>query len=375
MPRILVVRGPEADFRPERWIVDQVVAALRTQTDLEIKDIQLTADFQQLDDQKLFYDDKTMFENYSKTLEVMRDVQEGDVIFLGDAWNPVIPALRFYAFTVFGRSDAIKIAGIFHSSVETEGDFFYESGAWGRQMEAAVVAALDYVFVATPYGIKTVMENSSVSAKDRDKIKADGLPLTASLLNPKYANIPKTPDTFVFAHRWAEDKRPDMFTELCAEYREQFTPEARFIVLHPSPISSTCPYYENAVSAGVEFKFCGDRESYLNEISKAEVVVSTATLETFGYAIIEGVQTGAMPFVPNKACYPYMYKPEYIFNDAADVSEIAKSLRTALTNHRANNPSGEGKRFLDSLLPDMRRTVHNSQHIIAARLIDLTEDL
>jgi len=54
-------------------------------------------------------------------------------------------------------------------------------------------------------------------------------------------------------------------------------------------------------------------EEYKERIKGANVILSTAKHETFGYGIMEAVSRGAFPLVPNRACYPEIYSREFFY--------------------------------------------------------------
>lgn len=310
MPKVIVVRSPEADFRPEKWIANHVVKYLQDNK-IPIFEVKIMEDFKTLDSQSMFYDNNTMTDNYGlSVLEVCKQVEDGDVIYFNDGWNPAIPLLKSHLF--FCGMKNVKLIGLFHSSVETPGDLFYEGGTWIRSLENTIIDCLDTLFVATQYGVEKLKH---YSAFKKEKVVISSLPIispqdTGINIVGTYANSNKP--IVGFSHRWAEDKQPDKFIKLAQLVRERGL-DARFVVLHPIPLSDEST--KEAKGVGIEFILCPDKSTYWDEVSKLTHIFSSATLETFGYSVIDAVILGAVPIVPNRAVYPYLYPEYYVYSD------------------------------------------------------------
>ena len=312
MKRVIFTRSPEAEFRPERHVADVLVDAMLAHPDIILVELESSDEFTTLDNQKLFYDDASMTRSFAKALtEVTANVRDGDVVFFADAWMPAIPAIKFHLHCA--GTQGVKLCGIFHSSVETPGDFLATAGEWVRRLEADLVTQyLDRVFVATGYGYNTLHSNTLIPRDQlEDKVVVTGLPLIRC---PYELPIKKDdPPIILFSHRWAEDKDPEFFIKL-ARHIKGAGSSFEFTVAHPVPFDSDTPFYTEAVEAGINFVHCPARKDYWELLCRSTVVISTAQLETFGYSILEGIDVGCYPFVPNNACYPYMYPPRYIYD-------------------------------------------------------------
>lgn len=135
----------------------------------------------------------------------------------------------------------------------------------------------------------------------------------------------------VFAHRWTDAKHPTKYLQLAAAYRQQHPQsDIRFVVLHPVPITLTDEQRQLASNGRVSLIHCKTRAEYWEHMQRAAVTVSTAQLETFGYAVLEGVVHGAKPFVPSLACYPHMYTSSYLYDSESPIEHVAKSLHAVL---------------------------------------------
>ena len=76
-------------------------------------------------------------------------------------------------------------------------------------------------------------------------------------------------------------------------------------------------------------------EGYVEALSRADVVVSTAFHEFFGVAVVEAIAAGAFPILPNRLSYPELIPSAYNQTCLYDDDEaLAVQLRWALT-HRS----------------------------------------
>lgn len=336
-PRILYLRSPEATFRPEKYISDHLVVAFR-EAGHEVKELSYEL-FTKLN-QALFYDDATMTRSFASTaLQATTEMKDGDILFFADAWCPAIPMIKFHAYC---SGINIKMFGIFHSSVYTPGDFLYEGRFWSGPLEAHIVDdCLDGVFVATEYGVHSLMQNPSLCVLPDHVVHATGLP-------PVYAPAGVEPvvnekPTVIFAHRWAADKQPQKFLALAAAFQQLFPDDpVTFKVLHPVPIDF------GSLPSNVETVFCEQRETYWAHAMAADVTASTALLETYGYSILDAVLYGALPFVPNVACYPYLYDQRFIYDAQQPIEDTARCLRVVLDESQHPRSGGLGNVLLNA---------------------------
>lgn len=356
MSKIIFVDSPSSTFRPEMWIMKMLKEGARS---LGIPHLTVEADKAvKLDNQKLFYDNTTMTKSFfNGVLGALDVVEDGDVIFFGDAWNPAIPALKFHLYCS-GLHD-VKMCGIFHSSVETPGDFLYEAGKWVRNLEHDLVDEyLDKIFVATKYGKDNIIWNGG------SNISITGLPFispSTTLSQDSYGqdlNLLHThKDSVIFSHRWAADKNPFRFIKLVKTYKQN-NPNSllKFKVLHPVPLPLSD--IKPALDVGIEFILCSNKIDYWREVGTAKVAFSSATLETWGYSIIDAIIAGALPMVPSNACYPYMYKPFYMYDRHVGIQTIYRHFMDILASYKEGAP--QESPFLDGSTAQQELTAYTN---------------
>lgn len=330
--RILYVRSPEADFRPEMHISNYLLTRFGKDPCVQ-QLVEIDAPrFANTGDQSQFYDATAMSEVYARSaLNVCNKVEDGDYIFYADALSPFIPTVHSHLH--FNKINVAGVGGIFHSSTHTPGDYLQDV-PWAQALEKVIIRhMLDDVFVATDY-MKRIL--SSHYPDCVDKVHVTGLPLVRPY-DGGYSRKSKTQVTF--AHRWAPDKNPEQFIEICKATKLLAPTLAKFVVLHPTPIPEDA-LYKKAVLAGVKFVQCETRRKYWEEVAKSAVSISTATLETFGYAITDGIVMGSIPFVPDVACYPDLYSSKYRYDPNASPEAVAQQLLHLLSTETSTSIGG-----------------------------------
>lgn len=318
-----LVRATEAEGKPYTFIHDSIL----TEAKLRFSE---TTDFRQpeaksnLNNPNLFFDDAEIELSYMDQIQklVHADLKAGDTVFFGDAWNPAIPVLIHYllATRLYGK---VKLCGIVHASINAPGEYIQGSVAQG--LEQFILKHFDHIFVATQY-LKDIL---CLSQSGKRKVHVTGLPL------PQIENtVGDREPTIIFPHRWSEDKQPDLFL-LMAEKALPLYPNIKFKILSPDQVSDRLP----ELPSNVEYVYCKEKSTYFSEIAKSSVVFSAATLETFGYAVIESVLAGNLPLVPDRLSYRELYKYEFKYVDEDGVHILLDRCHNLIVN-RSNFSSG-----------------------------------
>ena len=118
---------------------------------------------------------------------------------------------------------------------------------------------------------------------------------------------PGGPLRILWAARWENDKRPDLFFEALSLLASRGV-DFRVSVIGGGNASPVAPAFEQARPelAGriLHWGYLESREEYRAVLAGADVVVSTADHEFFGISAVEAIAAGAYPLFPDRLAYP-----------------------------------------------------------------------
>lgn len=318
--------------RPHLW-----AAAMGEGLEVEDPD-SLQVSFDRLDRQDSFYDQDALVKNQQHVLGIYHRLLPDDIVFFSDAWNPAIPTLRYLlACQGFGPEEGPRFYGPLHSSVHFPADLLGpHASRFADALEAAILDSLDGAFLATSAGIQPLLDNPFVTEHVRSKLHVTRLPF--DLHRKVYLHHKRDANLVVWPHRWATDKGKDTLVRLAQVSDRKY----RIRVLSPVPLQED-EYLTEAREAGVEFTYCPTRQNYFDNLSAAGMVLSTARLETFGYAVMEGWFHGCIPLVPDLPAYRELWHSDFLYQpvtvDSVDAClELSAAMEHLLHSYRLHAP-------------------------------------
>src|SRR6185436_16621184 len=114
------------------------------------------------------------------------------------------------------------------------------------------------------------------------------------------------PPLVIWNHRWEFDKNPAaFFAALDAalgrghDFRLALLGENFQVV--PKEFEAARARYGDRI---VQYGHVEDRAAYLDWLKRGEIVISTATQENFGMAVVEAMAFGCLPLLPRRLAYP-----------------------------------------------------------------------
>ncbi len=161
---------------------------------------------------------------------------------------------------------------------------------------------IPHIKLSSEYWIKRAQERSVTLYPGTDT--PDNLSKKSSVNNPP---------RILWNHRWEYDKQPTLFLKTlirCMDAGYGF----EIILLGKSP-STPSKKYKNLINQLSErifhYGYVESRKDYFSLISSADIVISTAIQENFGLSIVEAIQCGCFPLLPNRLSYPELIPEEY----------------------------------------------------------------
>ena len=110
--------------------------------------------------------------------------------------------------------------------------------------------------------------------------------------------------------RWEFDKNPELFFSVLKNLKSQNIPFKLSVLGEqfensPSVFQEAKTYFQDEL---VHFGYLDSYTDYQNALAEIDIVVSTADHEFFGISIMEAIEAGAYPLLPNKLSYPELLK-------------------------------------------------------------------
>lgn len=124
----------------------------------------------------------------------------------------------------------------------------------------------------------------------------------------KASEIPRTgePPHILWVARWEHDKNPELFFQALEILKAESIPFKLSVIGEsfdevPRIFAQARQTFSDQI---INWGFLPSREEYISLLGQADIVVSTAIHEFYGIAILEAIQAGAYPLLPNRLSYP-----------------------------------------------------------------------
>ena len=291
----------------------------------------------------------------SRLMARMDEVEDGDVVLLGDVWFPGIESIAFVN-ELAGRR--IKVAGWHYAGCFDRHDLLAKKlTRWGPAFERLLFdGVLDGVCYGSKFHRDFVVK--AVGRNERRKDMPFGLAWDSETVRQMAGDSLGAPrqQTVVFPHRWADEKRPWAFCELAKRYAGEW----KFVFStsgdRPVPVPS---------GSKVEVVRHKSKTDYYRFLATAGVVYSAADQETFGYSFHEAIALETPVVAPKRCSYaePFIGQPasvylSHLYEDADDALGADKLKR------QMDNPTpaplevtkaydGSHKRFLHHIATEL----------------------
>lgn len=170
-------------------------------------------------------------------------------------------------------------------------------------------------------------------------------------------NIP----ILLWNHRWSKDKDYFMFFSMMRHLKKSGY-KFKLNVFGEAVLANNNDfmYFKEQMEAHInKFGFLSSKTEYYEEVSKSDIVISTAIEENFGISIVESMYLGVSPILPNRLSYtdliPKKYHKDILYNSYDDALLKIKDI---LENNKYLNLSNYMKKY------DVRKSINQFDEII-----------
>jgi hypothetical protein len=230
-------------------------------------------------------------------------------VFALDLWNPCILNIAYVAKCL---DLDVKFSGILHAGTWDKHDYLSQKGfgKWAQGFERSLLDLVDRVYVGTKFHRWMIERYFSGYAA---KMKVVPFPV----IQPD-APLQEKERLVVWPHRNAIEKNKKDWYKIIKLYK--------------------LSYPDDQVEWVSTADTCETKEMYYKCLARAKVVVSTAHQETFGIAMLEGVNFNAYPVVPNRLSYCELYDKEFRYETLEGaVALIKRHLDAPVYVHQREN--------------------------------------
>ena len=248
---------------------------------------------------------------------------------LAPAWIHDVPVITYFHENQFA----------YPVQVEEERDFHF------ALTNFTTALASDKIVFNSQYNLDTFLAGCRHVIRGSQDMKAffdlEALRRKAVVLPPgiDFSAIDRKPDpervnphpVVVWNHRWEHDKNPERFFGALYELDRRGI-DFGLIVLGQS-FQRQPDIFEKAREGLsprlIHFGTVPSRQEYGKWLKKGDIVVSTATHEFFGMAVLEAVRAGCRPLLPNRLSYPENFPDGFLYNDEIFVDRFIETLGRA----------------------------------------------
>ncbi|MGI6129020.1 MAG: hypothetical protein ACOYEO_02850 [bacterium] len=150
----------------------------------------------------------------------------------------------------------------------------------------------------------------------RPRLVYTGFPLDFSRYE-KYWSVPKQPNLVVFNQRFSWERLPLIEIELARRLiAQKYEVKHLFAPVAGSKVSADPRLQQLAIiaqSTGLKFIPNPTKKEYLQNLSRAAVVVTTSICDNLSVAMLEAIALGAIPVAPKAMAFPEFIHPDNLY--------------------------------------------------------------
>ncbi|MDC7124191.1 MAG: DUF3524 domain-containing protein [Spirochaetales bacterium] len=132
-------------------------------------------------------------------------------------------------------------------------------------------------------------------------------------------------------HRWEFDKKPEIFFNILKKADEILKDDGvetpfNIVLLGenfqkmPKAFIDAKEYFKERI---LQYGYCKNNKDYYSFLELSDISISTAIQENFGISVVEAIQAGCSPLLPNRLSYPELIPSslhkDFIYNSDSDL--------------------------------------------------------
>jgi hypothetical protein len=230
-------------------------------------------------------------------IELLKIHNDIDCIFFMDYWFPGVEALAYI------RDNArmnFRIKGMLHAGTYDDYDFITQNGCgvWGEDFEKSILKIADEVFVGSQLHRQEIVQRRG----ELCKITVVDYPVYEC---SEYLSYTENKENIViFPHRLGKDKQPELFKVIEEMYKDKY------------------PYSNIEFIRTLDYNLT--KGAYYTLLAKSKAVISFATHELFGIAMLEAVNLKCYPIAPNRLAYKETLKEYPLYNTLGEAVDLIR---------------------------------------------------
>lgn len=201
---------------------------------------------------------------------------------------------------------------------------------WNRDSALAGMAELLHRF---PEKINPSLLDAIASKSDVLPVPLTEKPmvLTSAPVAGLNVDVDESPLRLLWNHRWEYDKGPDRLLALVSVLAaSNVSVEFNIVGQQFRQMPKAFSLIEEMLEQSSTLKkgrwgYIDSASDYQQLLQQCDVVVSTALHDYQGIAILEAVQAGCIPLLPNQLVYPEIFSNDYLYAVAVNKDEINQS--------------------------------------------------
>ena len=231
---------------------------------------------------------------FTQLAEVIYQIENANedlfVLFFHDLWFPGLEAIEYIRQMTAKR---IIVAGYLHAGAYDETDLLgqTELSSIVRGSESSWLRIADVVFVGSTYHAEKIRKKFFGDAPNKVRVVGNPVDVDNALTKP----WDQRKDLVIFPHRLTDDKQPWVAKEIVRRFKHY------------------CPTFDLVFTHQMQLT----KKKYQELLGESKFVLSTATHENFGIAMVEGAMMGCYPVMPDALAYPEVVE-DGIFYDEID---------------------------------------------------------